>query len=246
MDSGAIARFGGITAYGDTFHGEGWHLVGLDGWTDAPDVSMERLKRPGADGTFALPAYFDERVVQMSGFMVTSDRLTLENESVRIRRLAKQRVRVDVEDPFRTLWTTGTFTVATFTVHPFAAEGTWKAEVTCPDPRVYGETHDYPVGVPAFNVGNTDAHPILEVTGPHPAYTISTNNGHSMTIGQALTAGQKHLIDMRTGRITLNGILQVGAITSGGTWVIAPGMPGVVHSITGTASLTVHVTDTYI
>ena len=114
------------------------------------------------------------------------------------------------------------------------------------NPRRYGTERAFAADEQVFHRGNFAADPVIEVTGPRAGYTISTDSGKSITIGQALATGQKHRIEMRTGGIYRDGVMQTGAITAGGTWTIPPTSPGIVHTISAGGPMSIIVTDTYI
>lgn len=244
MESGAIVHLGSVTAYGDTYRGRGLHLVDMTGMLTAPQVRRERIDRPGRDGQIALPALLKAREATFSGYGVAGNFGALRVMSTRVESLITQEIVVRVQYPLTTVYGRGVVTAASFTDHGFAPEGTWGVDVEFDDPRLYGEEHTYTAGEEAFHWGTRPSSPVLLVHGPRPAYTITTSLGHSLTIGQSLALGQTHRIETRTGRLYLNGALQIGAITNGGMWTIPPGQVGVKHYIS-TGDLIVKVTDVY-
>ena len=225
---------------------------GFQGWDDTPDAVREAIARAGAHGEYDLPAFQAARVFSVDGHAIAwSDQgLDTLHDIVTGVGAAGSRFKVTVTNRGRTL-------------HAFARRGgkalfqdlgfrtgrrraSFQLQFVAVDPRKYGTERTYPAGAEAIQQGNFPASPVLEITGPTPAYTIGTSIGRQLVIGQALAAGQTHRIELRTGRIYRNGVLQIGAITAGGTWAVPPAVPGVVHTITGPGALLVHLTDTYI
>lgn len=230
MQAGAIARFAGITAYGDTYHGEGFHFTDITGWTDAPDVDMDSIKRPAAHGRFVVPAWLDERVVRLPGFVVAKSHMELEHSSAKFRGLISRPIRLVIEDALETAWVDGTVTGASFRNHGFAPEGTWSLEVTCEDPRKFGKVHEFAAGAVAYHRGNFDAWPTFVVTGASPGgYTITGLNGQRIVVTTPLVSGTPHMINTDEGEVMVGGSL--GNISVFEPWTIGPGMPGVTHTI---------------
>lgn len=245
MQAGAIARFGGITAYGDKFHGEGFHFVDLDGWTDTPQVDVDRVRRPAQHGIFLLPTFARERVVRLSGFHVAPTHMQMEHASARVRGLLTSVVRLSIEDTHATHWVDGTVTEAIYRNHGFAAEGRWSLEVECADPRKYGPVNDFTAGTVAVQRGNFPATPRLMIGAGSGGYTVTGPNGRQVVVGTAPAAA--HYIDFANGGLyTSAGVRQVGAITIYQPWSIPPGIPGVTATISGSRSLIQRVTDTFI
>lgn len=243
MQSGAIARFGGITAYGDEFHGTGFHFVDLDGWTETPDVSMQQIKRPEGDGMFPTPAFLEDRVVSLSGFYVASSQHELEHESARLRGLIKRRLRLVIEDARGTFWADGTVTRASFANFGFIPEGNWAVEFTCDNPHVYGPVNEFTAGEVAIHRGNSPAWPTFVITGTSAGgYTITGPNGQRIVVTTALASGTPHTIDTSEGEVMVGSTL--GNVSVFEPWTIGPGLPGVTHTISA-GSLLVKVPDTY-
>ncbi|MEQ6899287.1 hypothetical protein [Microbacterium sp. KR10-403] len=250
MRSGAIARFAGITAYGDVFHGAGFHLVDLSGWTDAPDVDMEKLARPTSHGQFLAPAYARARDVQMSGFHVADSVTSMEYESAALRGLFARVVRLTIEEPRGTFWVDGTVDVATYANRGFASEGDWLVNVHCVDPRKYGELRTFTgTTVQVFQYGNFPASPVIEVTGSMPSGYMVASQGRQFVVNQALSSGQTHRIDLARGWLYRGSTLQSGAVDVAESFTVPGGekpVSVVLTPVSGSGQMTVKVTDTYI
>ncbi|MGN7861451.1 hypothetical protein ACTJI8_12795 [Microbacterium sp. 22303] len=225
---------------------------GFQGWDDTPDAVREAIARAGAHGEYDLPVFQAARVFSVDGHAIAWSDQTLDNlhDIVTGVGAAGGRFQVTVThrgQPLRAFARRGG--KALFQDLGFRTgrrRASFQLQFVAADPRKYGEEHSFHAGAEVFHRGNFPASPVLEVTGPTPAYTIGTSIGRSLTIGQSLSAGQVHRIELRTGRLYRNGVLQTGAITAGGMWAVPPGIPGVVHTITGPGTLLVRLTDTYI
>lgn len=235
-----------LTAYGDEFHGLGFHFTDLDNWTSAPEVEMERVKRPASHGTFVLPARLRERVVRISGFQVSRTHEELEHASAGFRGLTTRQVKLVVEDVYGTTRADGAVTAAMFRNHGFAPEGTWTLEVTCEDPRIYGETRDFPAGAAAVHYGSFEARPRLMISAGSGGYTVTGPGGRVVTVNvNAPTAA--HYIDFAEGGLFTAASVRVpNTITVYQPWKIPPGGPGVVATINGARTLMQRVADTSI
>jgi hypothetical protein len=249
MESGAIARFAGITAYGDRFRGLGWHMSDLIGWTEAPDVVRERIKRSRAAGTFRTPAFLDERVVRVPGFLVAASHSDLEDQAEQFRGLITRVITLSIETPRGRRWVSGTVTQAAFENHVFAPEGQWVLEVTCEDPRKYGDVHRFPAGTPVFHRGNVDAwsvHTVTSAVEVPGGYTITGPNGRIIKITYPVVPGWPHRIDTATGILTVNGTPVNNYVTVWQPWSIPPGPAAFAHTITAGVVLETAVTDTLV
>lgn len=246
MEAGAIARFGGVTAYGDKFHGTGFHLVDLSGWLETPDVRGENVPRPAGHGRFSLPMYLDERVVRMSGFHVAEDHRKWQHEATAIRGLLLTKVTLTIENPLGTFYATGRVTEAGYVPQGFSPEGNWAVTVECDDPRVYGDVHDFE-DEPAVNYGNFPARPVLVVSGSRSGgYTVTGPGGRRVVVSRSLASSAPHSIDFARGGLYVRGVRQSRAITVYEPWTVDPGLPGVSATVSNGLTLVQQVTDTYV
>ncbi|WP_424937531.1 MULTISPECIES: hypothetical protein [Bacteria] len=225
---------------------------GFQGWDDTPDAVREAIARPGTHGEYDLPVYMGARVFSIDGHAIAWSDLALASLRSTVTGIgaAGGRFQVTVTHQGQTLRAyarrggKATFQDKGFRVGRRRAS--FQVQFVAPDPRKYGDQHTYAAGEEAIHWGNFPASPVLEVRGPTPPYTIQTSIGRQLTIAQGLGLGQTHRIELRTGRLYRDGVLQVGAIVGGATWVVPPGLPGVVHTITGPGALRVWLPDTYI
>lgn len=220
-------------------------------WTGIDEgaaMRRDQLPRPGAHGAYAVPGHLDARVIGMSGYLIdrspeqllrTARRLTgllAGGEFAQLTVMGERGVQMRVGLSAQT-------SVVVRGNDPCVAD--FQLQLWAPNPRMFGEVHEYFAGEPAVHYGNFPAAPVLEVSGAPSGYTITGPGGKTFTVTQGLAGGQKHRIDMATGRVYRDGALQVGVVSNGGTWAIPPGVPGVTHAISA-GSLRVLVTDTFV
>lgn len=222
---------------------------GFQGWDDAPAGRRAGVDRPTAHGSFDVPVWRGERVVTIDGPALAYSESELGHLRSRVTGLGSdgRRVRLTVDHQGKTLWADGRVVEATF--RDSGARGRrlhakFSLQIVAADMRKYGPVVAFPgASVQAFHYGNFPSAPVIEVAGPVAApYTVASQ-GRSYTVTQALTSGQTHRIDMATGWLYRNGVLQTGAVSSAQTFEVPPGQP---VAVTGPASMTVKVTDTYI
>lgn len=223
---------------------------GLAGFDDMPAGRREAMGRDMEHGEYDLPVFRGPRVPSIEGIAVASSDFDL----ARLRSLVtgcgatgggidvftshqgqdlKMRARV-LEASFVDRGMRGRRLLADFSLH-----------MVCADPRRYGESHTYfGSSVQAFHYGNFPASPVVEVAGPRSApYTINGPGSRQFQVTQALTAGQTHRINFRTGQVLRNGAVQSGAIGRADLWTVPPG--GQTGMSISSGSMTVVVPDTY-
>lgn len=229
---------------------------GFEGWDDGGGESRrESVERPGAHGEFDLPVFLGSRVVTIDGHALAWSASELGHLRGQIMGLGATgpRFKLTVDHQGQTLWAWArrgskpTFKDAGIRHGMHRAR--FMVQFVCADPRKYGETNTFPGGVAAVHYGNFPATPELLVTGTMPAgYSVLGPGGKQFVVSQALTAGQSHRIDLRTGWLYRNGVLQVGAVSRADLWVVPTG-GSVVHTlapVSGSGSLVVKVLDTFI
>lgn len=248
---------GGIEFEGDPFDRDRAFMISPDGWSgwdDGTAVRREDTPRPAQHGSFPVPGVRDARVITISGWILassSSDLIHMRDQLLSI--LADGGAgRMVVVQPDRTTWADVMLTdMPTVKVRGTSElEATFTIQFWAPDPRKYGETNRFFNGEPMFHYGNFPAAPMLGVTATSAmaGYTIHGPDSKQYVVTQSLPAGQTHTIDMRTGQLSLNGALQLGAVSRADTWSIPPGRQ-VLHTLTpvsGSGSLSGTVPDTFI
>lgn len=210
----------------------------------------QETSRPSAHGDFDSRSYRTGRRISWGGLVLTDSGAEQEHAIRRLEAVASSGnlSQITFESGSNPLWGMfGSDSEIDVRVETYGAVARYKLGVYAPDPLMFGEVRSYAAGVPAVHYGNFPALPELTVTGPHPAgYTVSAGSSQ-FTVTTPLASGSTDVIDMSTGWVRRNGVLLVGGVSVADTWTVPPGLPGVVHSLTGgSGSLTVRVTDTFI
>lgn len=220
---------------------------GLTGWLKGGvGTRYESVPRSNADGDHDLPVHRTGRRVTLTGLARTDSPSKQDHLIRRITGLMnlRSRQRFVVASAFDTTWADLKVESAECDPLVYGQIARYRIELWSDDPLIFGETHGFAGGEGAFHYGNADAVPVLEVTGVYAAgYTVSAA-GKSFVVTQALAAGQTHRIDLATGWLYRNGVLQSGVVGQADTWTIQPGET-VTHSLTGSGTLTVSVRDTF-
>lgn len=210
----------------------------------------QESSRPSADGDFDSKSYRTGRRISWGGDIFTESAPEQEHAIRRLEGLAASGdlSQITFDSGGNPMWGLfGSDSEIDVSIEVYGSLARYKLGVYAPDPLMFGEVRSYAAGVPAVHYGNFPALPELTVTGPHPAgYTVSAGSSQ-FTVTNPLGSGSTDVIDMSTGWVRRNGVLLVGGVSVADTWTVPPGLPGVVHSLTGgSGSLTVRVTDTFI
>ena len=221
---------------------------GLTGWLKGGvGTRYESVPRANADGDHDLPVYRTGRRVTLTGLIRTEDP---DDQSRLMRSLTglmdlRTSAQFAVVTEFDTTWADVKVDNVEVNVLAYGQTARYRLELWADDPRIFGETRVFSSGQDASHRGNASAVPELEVTGVYTSgYTVSVP-GKSFVVTQALAAGQTHRIDLKTGWLYRNGVLQSGAVGQADTWVVPKGTP-VKHTLSGSGVLKVSVVDTFI
>lgn len=245
------ARIGGLSfvEWPSDHHGD-WFVLDREGiksvWGGV-DVRREDIARPAAHGSFDMPGFLTPRVIPVSGHMSSPSTYGLEHSMARLSGLLADggTSRLTVDGPGGARWCDVRLASATQITQLDATTARFLVTFWAPDPRMYGEMHDFPAGVEAINRGNFPASPRLMVGAGSGGYTVTGPGGRQVVVGSA-PAGA-HYIDFANGGLfTAAGVRQVGAVTVYQPWTVGPGLPGVTATITGSRSLTQRVTETFV
>lgn len=247
------ARLGGVhfTDWPVDHHGD-WAVLDADGigalWGGV-DVRREDIARPSAHGSFDLRGFLAPRVIPLSGHLSSRSREGLEHFAARVGGLLADgsSSRLVVEGPDGSRWCDVRLGAATQVRLVDATTARFQIQLWSPDPRLYGEVHDFTSGQTAYHRGNFPARPQLIVSGTASGgYTVTGPGGRRVVVTKALTSGAPHTIDFARGGLWINGVRQLRAITVYEPWEIAPGLPGAVATVNNGASLIQRVTDTFV
>lgn len=214
---------------------------GFQGWEGLPAGRREALARAMGHGEHDTPVKLPSRVITIDGWIIAHTMLELRrfSQSVtgwgatgdrfpllvdhQLQMLTAMVRRISAEAPDTgTRW--GRFLKARFQVQFLAA-----------DPRRYGGGHIYPDAGSATSIsvehdGNFPAYPVVEIPAAPANYTITSPAGVFTVAGA--TAGGTHRVDLRTGRVTRDGVaMPVGrgrlwAVPDGQRWTHVLSAPG--------------------
>ncbi len=223
---------------------------GFQGWAGIATTRREALARAVEHGEHDAPVYLGARVITIDGWVLapTESELVHESESV-TGLLSGQRERITVTHLGMTRWADGRAMLATadpgHRVRPRLYQAAFQVQITCADPRRYGEEQTFPRAgtdraIPVSHRGNFPAYPVIEIPNAPAAYTITSPGGVFAVAGAP--AGGTHTVDLRRGRVFRNDV-EVFDVGVGNLWAVPPGERWQ-HTLS-TAGL-VRITDTYI
>ena len=227
---------------------------GFVGWDDSTPTKRQLQPRSQAHGSFPQKGYRDVRTVVISGTCVADSEQQLEWFGSQLTGLLSDgsmgTITVDHSGvtSFANCFVDGQPTFAMFGA---GAAALFTAQFWCPDPRKFGTGNAYgpATALTVFHYGNFAAAPVLTIAGSMPSgYTITGPSEKVYTVTAAVTAAAPHTIDMSTGYLTINGVIQTGVVTVGNTWTVAPGaqVAMTLTPVSGTGTLSATVTDTYV
>ena len=235
----------------------------MEGWDSTPPVRSGVEDAPNADGAFDNPGYYTARRFVLSGWIEAESQGQLEQAKARLRGAITARSSVPIWVSKGSLDLSATVKLdgdVRITDQPSLPKGAWKADFTLPlvaaDPRKYGHVNKFSmasfgVAQDLFHRGNYLASPKVYVTGNALGgwKLVYPQSGSVFIYTGPLVSGQEHVVDMSTGHVTVNGVIQDGDIGAASLWRIQPGLksPMRIEPIgSGTADGVAYVTDTYI
>lgn len=243
---------------GQVLHGSdrfgSWRTHAVTGWDQTPPEKTNDTAREGANGDHDLDAYYGARTITLNGRLSAADPYQAKLARRRLTALLQTRGTLVIDDGTGALWAT----VKRGNIEPGNVRGrylTWQMELRAPDPEKFGATHSLflPHNEMTWlqHYGTFPAAPVLNLTGASATsgYEIRGPGGTVYKVTAPLVAGRAHRVDMKTGRLYIDGALTHGAVTRADTFRIAPGATGSnvrVVALTGSVIATVDLVDTYI
>lgn len=243
---------GGQVLHGLTREGE-WITEKLTGWYEPPASKGSEEERALAPGDYDAQLYDAARLVTVDGILLHNGR----GDAVQ----AMERLSAAVSLDSRALTVTDFGLTRFANVKRLGIDYTnvttrairWQIRLKATDPYKYGEKKAFSGAVGnAFDVfqrGTTPAWPLITVTGSMPGGYEVMIGGKLIEVTRALTSGNPHTIDTRTGILRVNGSVAINGLGIAELFQINPGLPQSIYSLpktTGTGTLKVEVTDTYI
>lgn len=223
-----------------------WHVLdpdGIKGVWEGVDVRREDTPRPLAHGSFDAPVFLSSRVIPVSGHLSTRSGAELVHEISKLTGLLAGGAPgvLSLDDDTGTTFLNVRLGAATQVTQLDDTTAKFLVTFWAHDPRRYGTTHTYNSGAQVFHYGNFASPVTVTIPSAPAAYSITSPAG-TFTVSGA-TSGGTHVVDLRTGRVTRNGVLMLG-VSSGTTWEMPPGTPWV-HAIS-TGMGTIKVLDTFV
>ncbi|GAA5198506.1 hypothetical protein [Microbacterium jejuense] len=221
---------------------------GLVGWFEGVGTRGEQTARSVADGDHVSPAFLTGRLITLTGLVLgASTEAALSALSALPRRtLGQFAVESDDSDTWALV---RRLDKPDISVDAWGSAVSYQLRLYAPDPFRYGEEVISSSGteVSIAHAGNTVAVPVIEVSGSMPSGYEIASQGKRYVVTQALTSGHTHVIDMANGFLTLDGDLQVGAVSRCETFTIPRGAGATVTitPVSGSGSIVVHTVDTW-
>lgn len=204
---------------------------GFQGWGGLPAGRREVLARAVTHGEHDTPVYLPSRVVTIDGWAIESSPVKLQYLLDTVAGLGApgQLTRMSVTQWGRELHADGRRLLS-----EADDQGRWQGpniraafqlQVLFPDPRKYGAVEEFPESgrATAFTLrhrGNFPSFPVIEIPSAPSAYTVTSPGGTFVVSGA--TSGGLHLVELRTGRVTRNGVLMEG-VGRGDLWAVPAG-----------------------
>lgn len=235
-------------------HGE-WKVLNLEGWFDSPDRKQRSEARPLADGDYPTQEFFDVRDITIDGRLKAKNHgmvhaaegwlksMFLDDSGTMLVRGhgPEQWSNVRLAGKIRCQVELGTDNYMR-----------WQLRLKALDPYLYGEKRSFSGAVgTSFDVyqrGYRRAWPFITVTGSMPGgYEIQVA-GQLIEVTRALTTGNPHTIDTRTGILRVNGAVAINGLGIAELFRVNPGLPQSVYAVartSGTGTVRFDITDTY-
>jgi len=230
---------------------------GYEGIESGADMRREDLDLPVAHGSYALGGKLSDRVISLSGTAVADSPEALAAMGRTFTALLADGGRglLKIGQNELNLWTE----VGLASRTKFITDGLdlkaadFQIQFTAADPRLYGDINRFgpvPVGsiLTLSHRGTFPASPRFTINGASAGgYTIGGPDGKQFVVTQPLVAGIPHVVDFRNKRLYVNGVRVLGGVGNATTWLVNPGLPTTVVTITGgTATIAASVLNTYI
>lgn len=233
-----------------------WRVSDWTGWNDSPDRVVKSEQRPNADGESESVDYFAAREITINGRLIAHNHDAMHEaetwlKGMLLRGSGRMTVRGHGPTQSATVKLNGG-------IRCNPEPGTdnflrWQLRLRAIDPYKYGTARSVstPQGAPldVFQMGNAPAWPVLTVTGSMPGGYDAVLGSRLVEVRAPLESGKPHVINMRTGRITIGGARAYGVFGSSDLHVIEPGSTQGFYptaKTSGTATFKLAYSDTYI
>jgi hypothetical protein len=213
-------------------------------------VKADRVARPLAHGDYDVPVFREARIVSLEGICLTDSAERQDHSGRQLLSILGDGSsgRVVFRMPGGTMWGDARLADSPeFEPTLWGQHAAWMLQLRFANPRLFGEARTFSSGAAAYHFGNFTASPVFTVTGSMGSGYSITGAGRTFTTSKPLVSGTPHVVDMSTGYLTINGVVQTGVVSSGDTWGVPAGTT-VVNTLTGsgTGVLSARVVDTFI
>lgn len=241
-------QLSGADRYGD------WQVGNTEGLFDTPDRKQDNDPRPLADGDYDSPEFYERRDITIEGRLIAANHDMMHEginwlKSMLLNRAGTMFIRGHGPEQWALVKLAGAVRCRAVT----DTYMTWQLRLKSIDPYLYGEKRSFSGAVgTAFDVyqrGTVPAWTLITATGSMPnGYEISLGT-QLIQVTRAVTAGNPHTIDTRTGILRVNGVVVAGALGIAELFRVQPGLPQSVYALapfSGSGTVKFDVTDTYI
>ena len=235
---------------------------GLDGWDDSPPVRAGGDDIPNGHGSFDVPGYFQGRVLTMRGWVEAASPLQLEFAKSWVRTAVRpdENVPMVVDRSGLVLSLDAVKLSGQLKVVGQVKVGQrWRASfeipLLAPDPLKYGQRNQFSMAsdgayLDIYHRGDFTAYPKVTITGSAAdGYELAHPSGAVYQVDKPLVTGHPHEVDMRTGLLRVDGVVDMVGVTGASVWHVPPGayhqMKVRPLTVGQTATAVCYVTDTY-
>ena len=207
---------------------------GFQGWEGIATRRREQVARAVEHGEHDVPVLLGSRVVTIDGWIIAPNERELRAFAHQINGIGAdgEKLTVTVDLQGQTLHAAGRV-VSAWTEDEgerigWYVRASFQIQLVFADPRRYGVVERFPATGyatqnDAYQRGNFPAHPVVEFGSGPASFTCTAPGGRSAQVS-GLTAGGTVRYDMRTGRITRNGVDVTDTATiQGDLWAVPVG-----------------------
>ncbi|MDN3309556.1 hypothetical protein QWJ90_01290 [Microbacterium oryzae] len=206
---------------------------GFQGWEGITDRRREQVARAVEHGDHDVPVYLGARVLTVDVWIIakTVDMLRTLSQILTGVGADGGRLKVTIDHQGQELHALGRTLVAEAedqgVRHGRYLRSSGQLQFVFADPRKYGDVKTAPetgtaTSALAFQYGNFPAHPVIEIPNAPAAWSVTSPGGTLQVSGAP--AGGTHRFDMRTGRLTRNGVdVTDTATVTGAIWAVPVG-----------------------
>jgi hypothetical protein len=208
---------------------------GFQGWEGITDRRREQVARAVEHGEHDVPVLLGARVVTIDGWIIAPNERELRAYARQITGTGGdgERLAVTVDHQGETLHARGRVVSASVDDEGerigWYLRASFQIQIVFADPRRYGPTTRFPASGTAtindvYQYGNFPAHPVVEFpTGAPTGWVLTAPGSRRLQVAGAPSGGLQRF-DMRTGRLTRDGVdVTDQATITGDIWAVPVG-----------------------